>query len=313
LSGLPGADALGFEPRLAIAALAALGVGLLVTAAFRRRLRRRMQARVRLLTADWPAPETIARATPSVHLHRLAARLGARLGDRLPDQVGALQARLDRAGLAGKVPTLEVMGWKLVCVVCGVAVGLWGLAHYGSGGLLILAAGVLIGWFGIDGMLAQQHARRRRQILRDLPTVMDLLVLSLEAGMSLDRALRIVVQEYRSALSSEIRRVLNDVDLGITRGEAFDRLAARVGLEDLRTISRAIVQSEELGVSLVTVMQTQAREVRISRRRAAEAEALRAPVKMLIPLVIFILPTLFMLLLGPVGLRAGAALSGNLP
>ena len=76
------------------------------------------------------------------------------------------------------------------------------------------------------------------------------------------------------------------------------------------SLSRAIVQSEELGVSLVGVMQTQSHEVRVSRRRAAEADALRAPVKMLIPLVIFILPTLFMLLLGPVLLRAGAAFSG---
>jgi tight adherence protein C len=139
---------------------------------------------------------------------------------------------------------------------------------------------------------------------------MDLLVLSLEAGMGLDRALRTVVHEYRSALSLEIRRVLSDVDLGVSRSEAFDRLAARVGLEDLRVLSRAIIQSEELGVSLVSVMQTQGREVRLSRRRAAEAEAMRAPIKMLVPLVVFILPTLFMLLLGPVGLRTGAALSG---
>ena len=87
-------------------------------------------------------------------------------------------------------------------------------------------------------------------------------------------------------------------------------MAARVGLEDLQAVSRAIVQSEELGVSLVGVMQNQCREVRMSRRRAAEAEALRTPIKMLIPLVVFILPTLFMLLLGPVGLRAGAAFTG---
>ena len=106
---------------------------------------------------------------------------------------------------------------------------------------------------------------------------------------------------------------LHDVDLGTTRGQAFERMALRVGLEELRSLSRAIVQSEELGVSMVGVMQNQSREVRLSRRRAAEAEALRAPIKMLIPLVIFILPTLFMLLLGPVGLRAGEALSGALP
>src|SRR4029077_1569215 len=124
------------------------------------------------------------------------------------------------------------------------------------------------------------------------------------------RALRTVVHEYQSALSDELQRVLNDIDLGTGRGAAFERMALRVGLEDLRALSRAIVQSEELGVSLVGTMQTQSHEVRLSRRRAAETEALRAPIKMLFPLVLFILPTLFMLLLGPVGLRTGAALGG---
>ena len=99
--------------------------------------------------------------------------------------------------------------------------------------------------------------------------------------------------------SAEISVVGNDGLIGI---------ALFMGGET--TPSRAIVQSEQLGVSLVSVMHTQSREVRLSRRRAAEAEALRAPVKMLIPLVVFILPTLFMLLLGPVGLRAAAALGG---
>jgi tight adherence protein C len=171
--------------------------------------------------------------------------------------------------------------------------------------------GPLIGWFGIDLYLARRHAQRRRAILHDLPTVMDLLVLSLEAGMGLDRAMRTVAREYRSVLSDEMRRVLTDLDLGMGRGDAFERMAARVDLEELQSVSRAIVQSEELGVSLVGVMQNQGREVRMSRRRAAEAEALRTPIKMLIPLVVFILPTLFMLLLGPVGIRAGAAFTGT--
>jgi len=100
------------------------------------------------------------------------------------------------------------------------------------------------------------------------------------------------------------------MDLGVGRGDAFERMALRVGLENLHALSRAIIQSEELGVSLVGTMQNHSREVRISRRRDAEAEALRAPIKMLIPLVVFILPTLFLLLLGPVGLRAASALGG---
>ena len=129
--------------------------------------------------------------------------------------------------------------------------------------------------------------------------------------MGVDRALRTIVHEYHSPLADELTRVLSDVDLGTGRGAAFERMASRVGLDELRSLSRAIIQSEELGVSLIGVMQSQSRDVRLSRRRAAESEALRAPIKMLFPLVIFILPTLFMLLIGPVGLRAGAALAGQ--
>jgi len=300
-----------------IAFAAALGVVLLVGALVRLRQRRVIRRRVALLGEEWRAQEERTdqqrqSRTAAAGARLLAGRLGAGIGTRFPHEIGALATRVDRAGLTGGVETAELLGWKVLCAVFGLAVGIWFVTRLGPPGLIMLAVCVLIGWFGVDFMLSRYHTQRRASILRDLPTVMDLLVLSLEAGMSLDRALRTVTHEYRSALSEEISRVLHDVDLGMSRGEAFERMAQRVRLDDLQSLSRAIVQSEQLGVSLVTVMHTQSREVRLSRRRAAEAEALRAPVKMLIPLVVFILPTLFMLLLGPVGLRAAAALGGVL-
>jgi tight adherence protein C len=300
------------DPRLQIALAASFGVTLLTAGVVRWRQRQRMHARVRKLAAQWAAGAQRWQST-GVSPRTIAGRLGASLAQRMPAEVGALTMRVDRAGLSGGTPPVELLGWKVVCLAVGLAVGLGAAVRYGLPGLVILVLSALIGWFGIDLLLMRSHAQRRRAILRALPTVMDLLVLSLEAGMSLDRALRTVIREYRSAVSDEIQRVLNDVDLGMRRGEAFERMAVRVGLDDLRSISRAIVQSEELGVSVVGVMQTQAHEVRLSRRRAAEEEALRAPIKMLIPLVIFILPTLFMLLLGPVGLRAADALTGHVP
>jgi tight adherence protein C len=300
----------GVEPPVVIAICAALGVCLLAIGVLRWQRRRYMRDRLLALAEEWAEP-SITEQPSSLGARDLAGRVGARLAQRMPGQVGLLDQRVDRAGLSGQMPTVELLGWKIVCTACGVIVGLAGTVRYGAPGLVMLVLGAAIGWFGIDLMLARYHAQRRRSILRDLPTVMDLLVLSLEAGMGLDRAMRTLIRDYRSALSEELRRVLNDVDLGISRAQAFERMALRVGLEDLRSLSRAIVQSEELGVSLVGVMQTQAHEVRLSRRRAAEAEALRAPIKMLIPLVVFILPTLFMLLVGPVALRAGEALSGS--
>jgi tight adherence protein C len=300
------------DPRLPIALLAALGMCCITAGVLRWNRRRRMRLRLRALSVEW-SDTPVVLPERNVNARQLAARLGARLGQRLPGEVDALAARADRAGLGGGLPALELLGWKALSVAFGGAIGLWAVARYGAPGLIVLVLGALVGWFGIDLMLARYHQARRRRIFRDLPTVMDLLVLSLEAGMGLDRALRTVIHEFRSPLSDEIQRVLNDFDLGISRGTAFERMALRVGLENLHSLSRAIVQSEELGVSLVGVMQSQTREVRISRRREAEAEALRAPIKMLIPLVIFILPTLFLLLLGPVGLRASAAIGGGLP
>jgi tight adherence protein C len=298
------------DPRVVIAIGSALGVSLLAFGCLRLQRSRHMRGRLLAMAEEWSAP-SVSVPPSTVTVRDLASRLGARLAERMPAEVGALATRVDRAGLSGQMPTAELLGWKVVCTAFGVIVGIAGTARYGAPGLVMLVLGVLIGWFGIDLMLARQHAQRRRSILRDLPTVMDLLVLSLEAGMGLDRAMRTVIRDYSSALSEELRRVMNDVDLGIGRAQAFERMALRGGIDDLRSVSRAIVQSEELGVSLVGVMQTQAREVRLSRRRAAEAEALRAPIKMLIPLVVFILPTLFMLLVGPVALRAGEALSGS--
>jgi tight adherence protein C len=295
--------------RLLIALGTALGVCLIVAGIMRLSRRRRMQARLRALAVERIGPGVPSGAA-NVTARDLAGRLGARLSRQMPGEVDLLAARVDRAGLSGGVTSLELLGWKGVSVAVGAAVGLWGVAQYGAPGLIILVLGLLIGWFGIDIVLARVHQQRRRAILRDLPTMLDLLVLSLEAGMGLDRALRTVIQEYHSRLSDEVQRVLTDMELGVSRGAAFERMAERVDLEDLHALSRAIIQSEELGVSLVGVMQTQSREVRLSRRREAEAEALRAPIKMLIPLVVFILPTLFLLLLGPVGLRAGAAISG---
>jgi tight adherence protein C len=299
------------DPRLLVAALSAIGVVLLGLAILRQARRMRMAARLRALgvqaeLSDKPAPGGLdSRAAVN--------RLGAWLASHWPGQAGTINAQVERAGLQGRVAGRELLGWKAVGLMVAVVLGGVAVTEYQWQGVLMLAVLVAVGWFGIDLALARYHAIRRRAILRDLPTIMDLLVLSMEAGMGLDRALRTVVHEYQSPLADEIQHVLTDVELGIRRGEAFARMAARVGLDELQGLSRAIVQSEELGVSLVGVIQTQSREVRLARRREAEAEALRAPIKMLFPLAAFILPTLFMLLLGPVLLRAGSALAPVMP
>jgi tight adherence protein C len=296
---------------LLVAGIAALGAVLLALAIDRMLKRRRMQARLRTLGVD--QEPLIQREARTFNARSLASRLGSWLAAHLPGQAGAIASQTDRAGLAHRVSAPELLGWKIFCATIGLLLGAAAVVEYGLPGVFLLVLLTAVGWFLVDLALVRYHSARRRAILRDLPTVMDLLVLSMEAGMGLDRALRTIVHQYRSPLADELQRVLADTDLGVGRGAAFERMAIRVGIDELRSLSRAIMQSEELGVSLVGVMQTQSRDVRVSRRRAAETEALRAPIKMLFPLVIFILPTLFMLLIGPVGLRAAAALSGAQP
>jgi tight adherence protein C len=298
------------DPRPILAVVSAIAVALIGLSLRRRMLRRRIRARLRSIGVE-AVPERDPQSR--FDLRALAGRLGRRVAAHLPSELGTMTARADRAGLAGRITAPELLGWKIFGTIVGLGLGVLALVEYGTPGafLMLLTAG--LGWFGVDLGLASFQSTRRRAILRDLPTVMDLLVLSMEAGMGLDRALRTIVHEYRSPLADELQRVLTDTDLGVRRGEAFQRMARRVGLDDLLALSRAIMQSEELGISLVGVMQTQSREVRLSRRHMAEAQALKAPIKMLFPLVLFILPTLFMLLLGPVALRAGAAMSGGAP
>ncbi|MEA2639551.1 MAG: tight adherence protein [Chloroflexota bacterium] len=144
---------------------------------------------------------------------------------------------------------------------------------------------------------------------RSLPSVMDLLALSLAAGMGLDRALRTVCEHVSSPLTDEIRHVLRDVDLGLSRRDALVRMAERVPLADVRALTAAIIQSEELSASLVATMQTEARRIRLSRRRSAEADALRVPIKMMIPMVLLVLPALFLILMGPAALQLVGGLS----
>jgi tight adherence protein C len=229
--------------------------------------------------------------------------VGARLERRWP-VVSDYAARLiGTAGLAGKIAPAELVGWKAVGVAAGVGAGFLSFPALQPWSLLLVIILVPLGWFAPDLWVAHRRRARTRDIEISLSTVMDLLALSLEAGMGLERALRMICDRVDSPLTEELRHVLSDVGLGISRREAFARMAQRVRLEEIRSLTAAIIQAEELSASLVSAMRVQSHQVRLSRRHRAEAEALRAPVKMMIPMVLFTLPALFIILLGPVVLQ----------
>src|SRR5712691_3375879 len=148
------------DVRLAIALGSALGMGSMTAGVLRLRRRQHMQLRLRALTVAWDDADSAADWRPARLTPRnFAGRLGARLGQRMPGQVGVLASRVDKAGLASSAATLELLGWKGLSVALGVAVGIWGIVGYGAFGLVILAGGALLGWFGIDIVLARYHSQ----------------------------------------------------------------------------------------------------------------------------------------------------------
>jgi len=140
---------------------------------------------------------------------------------------------------------------------------------------------------------------RNRSALKELPDILDLLTVSLEAGLGFDSAVSKVVSKKDGVLSAEFHRSLEELRLGRTRREALSGIKLRVEVEEVRAFISSILQAEKLGIGLVQVLRVQSNEVRERRRQRAEEEAMKAPVKMLFPLVLFIFPSLFIVLLGP--------------
>ena len=166
--------------------------------------------------------------------------------------------------------------------------------------------GMYIPWF----VIARIETARIREIKKSLPDIMDLLVVSVEAGLSFDMALMKVVEKYKGSVAQEFQKVLKDVQLGKTRKEAFKDMLERVRVEDLSSLVNAIVQSEQLGVGLGNILRLQADLMREKRQQWVEEQAMKAPIKMLFPLVFCMFPAMFIVILGPALISLVKALKG---
>ena len=201
------------------------------------------------------------------------------------------------AGLGGALGLLG-SGWLPWAGPAGLAVTLL---------LPLLAGGA--GWVIPDVALRDRATRRRRQLARALPDVMDLLSVAVEAGLGLDGAVQKVTEKFPAPVSTEFRQYLKELRLGVGREEALRSLADRVELPELRSFAAAVIQADRLGVSLARVLRVQAEQLRFQRKQRAEEQAMKTPIKMLLPLVLFIFPTLFIVLLGPALIQILAAFS----
>jgi tight adherence protein C len=166
--------------------------------------------------------------------------------------------------------------------------------------LLLTLLGVIAAWRLPYVYLATKSKKRARQAQRELPDVLDLMTVSLEAGLGFDSALAKLVSKKTGVLADEFYRCLEEIRLGRTRREALVGVKDRIDLDEMRTLISSILQAEKLGIGMVQVLRVQSVEMRDRRKQRAEEAAMKAPIKMLFPLVLFVFPCLFIVLLGPV-------------
>lgn len=166
--------------------------------------------------------------------------------------------------------------------------------------ILIIVASVLIGMLFPNMILNGKIRKRQSEVTKSMPDIMDLLTVSVEAGLTFDSALSKVVEKMPGSLAREFETVLQEIKVGKTKKEALYQMADRIGVQDMRSFVSAVVQADQLGVSLGRVLRLQSEQIRQNRKQRISEKAMKAPIKMLIPMVVFIFPTIFIVLLGPV-------------
>lgn len=158
-----------------------------------------------------------------------------------------------------------------------------------------------------DIWLSNACAERQAKMRRELPDFLDMLTISVEAGLGFDAAIAKLVRSTRGPLAQEFARMLQQVQAGVSRGDALKALDARTEIPELGTFVSAIIQAETFGISIAGVLRTQAKEMRLKRRQYAEEQAQKAPVKVIFPLVLCILPATMIVVIGPAVVNIGRA------
>ena len=208
-----------------------------------------------------------------------------------------LQRKLRNAGTDVKPQSLLAFkGLFTVGGITGILIGVM----FGSMPLLIVGLLLIIGFMGADFWLNSRIRGRRDEMERMLPDTLDLLTVSVEAGLGFDAAVSKVSRRSTTGpLIEEFDVVAREIRVGETRRQALRNLGDRVASDDIRSFSRSIIQADELGTSLGRTLKVQADDMRVHRQLAAEEKAMKAPVKMLFPTVMFIFPAMFIVILGP--------------
>ncbi len=230
--------------------------------------------------------------------------------------VGYIEKLQKKLILGGNPGNLDASAFVVIKVLLLVLMAVLGILARGSVAgssplmqLLVVFGTPALGFFGPDAWLQRKVDDRSKAMLRALPDTLDLLVISVEAGLGFDSALQRVVSTVPGPLSEEFFRMLQETRVGVARRDAMRSLMERTDLDELRSFLLAMMQAEAFGVAVARVLRVQADEMRVKRRQRAQEKAFGAPVKIVFPLVFCIFPALFIVLLGPAGIKITEAFS----
>lgn len=218
----------------------------------------------------------------------------------------SLKKKLDLAGNPFNLKSHEFMGFQYgIAIFFAVSLGFTAYYHGVDmrKTLLFIVAFSYMGFKIPLLFLKVRTLRRQKEIDKSLPNIIDLLAVSVEAGLGFDAALAKVTVKSKGILAEELRKVLHEIKLGKSRREALKDLVYRTEAEDLANFISAVLQADGLGVSMSQILRIQSEQMRRKRRQRAEEEAMKAPVKMLFPMVFFIFPSIFIVLLGPAAIK----------
>jgi tight adherence protein C len=234
-------------------------------------------------------------------LRPLVRNASRRVNGMLPSSIAErLEVSMTQAGLRMRAGQFIL----LVAVLAGIVPVIVVVAMLSTGSkptMVLIAWGALIG-VGVYGprlWLGGRIKRRQKDIWRSLPDAFDLITASVEAGLGIDAAFNRVIEKVKGPFAAELTRTMREITVGRSRREAFQDMATRTGVDELRSLVNAIVQAETMGISIGTVIRVQTGVMRTKRRQRAEEAAFKAPIKMVFPLVFCIFPTIMIVIGGP--------------
>lgn len=215
--------------------------------------------------------------------------------------LGQLQQDLIRAGMIDKISVTDFMGIRVLGGIGAAALTyfFFGIKYDMISAMLFSFAGFMVGLYFPNIWLKSRIGQRQKAIQRMLPDALDMMSICVDAGLGFEAAIQKVAFQWENELAHELRTVIRELRVGLSRAEALHNLVDRTGVSDIASFVGVLVQADRLGIAIKDVLHTQAVQMRLRRRQRAEESAAKTPLKMMFPMVFFIFPAMFAVILGP--------------